>query len=438
MSKNYEQLYNDLKIECEQIKLDNDEICKEYELTIQMLTDSVNNFQKEKELYKIQISKLDKELKECKKEKESLMNKNKDKLIDIQDWNKENDKLKEEINKILGEKHLSKTKIISLENENDHYQNKLRQNEALIEDLSNQLESALEENITLQTEFEIYKQHNEEIIIRKEQEIKDAQNDISNKEKIIKRLNDKRASIRELKLKFQLTNDFNKEYQRNLTASVPMEYEDRKKENTDKKEQILKSQIIDENKELVTPLSNSTTKYPSKFMEIYRKSIGRGNNPFNKIVQKNENIKKVDDLANKISNVNIEDSLLMTKIPSGLSKVNTLKDDTFIEGDPNQNEKEEIDEDLNDNDNYNDNESTGSDKKCFEDLVICDEKDFTYIPIKKLMNEDKNKKDKKLVDNLKSMLALIQKRKEILINHQKMNNKKLEKLGFKIKFPQLV
>ena len=207
MSKNYQQLYNDLKIECEQIKQDNDEICKEYELTIQMLTDSVNNFQKEKELYKIQISKLDKELKECKKEKESLMNKNKDKLIDIQDWNKENDKLKEEINKILGEKHLSKTKIISLENENDHYQNKLRQNEALIEDLSNQLESALEENITLQTEFEIYKQHNEEIIIRKEQEIKDAQNDISNKEKIIKRLNDKRASIRELKLKFQLTND---------------------------------------------------------------------------------------------------------------------------------------------------------------------------------------------------------------------------------------
>ena len=435
MSINYEKLYNELKIECNQMKEDNDEICKEYELTIQMLSDSINKYQKEKESYQIKISNLENDLKKYEKEKESLINKNKDKILDIQDLTKTNDKLKEELNKILEEKHLTKTKIISLENANEHYESKLRQNEALIEDLSNQLESALEENITLQTEFEIYKQQNEEILIRKEQEIKDAQNDISNKEKIIKRLNDKRASIRELKLKFQLTNDFTKEYQRNLTASVPNTYEERTIEKSnDKKEQILKSQIIDEGKDLVTPLSNSTTKYPSKFMEIYRKSIGRGNNPFNKIVQKKESLKKVDDLTSKISNVNIDDNLLFSNIPGGLSKVNTLKDETFIEENPNQNGKEEIEEDLIDNDN----ESTGSDKKCFEDLVICDEKDFTFIPIQKLMNENKNKKDKKLVDNLKNMLALIQKRKEILINHQKMNNMKLEKLGYKIKYQQYV
>ncbi len=49
------------------------------------------------------------------------------------------------------------------------------------------------------------------------------------------------------------------------------------------------------------------------------------------------------------------------------------------------------------------------------------------------MNESKKIKNQKLVDNLKSMLTRIQKRKEILIKHQKDNNKKLEKMGFKVK-----
>ena len=61
--KNYEKLYNDLKAECEQTKLDNDEICKEYELTIQMLTESVNNFQKEKDTLQETISSMEKEIK---------------------------------------------------------------------------------------------------------------------------------------------------------------------------------------------------------------------------------------------------------------------------------------------------------------------------------------------------------------------------------------
>ena len=196
MSKNYEKLYNDLKVECDQIKADNDEICNEYEATIQMLSESIENFKKEKEMLQTKINNLDKEIKKYEKERENLINKNKEKILDIQNLNKINEKLKEEMKKISEENHLTKTKIISLENANDHYQNKLRQNEALIEDLTSQLESALEENITLQTEFELYKQQNEETLIRKDQEIKDIQNDLLNKEKIIKRLSDKSASIR--------------------------------------------------------------------------------------------------------------------------------------------------------------------------------------------------------------------------------------------------
>ena len=204
MSQNYEKLYNDLKAECEQIKNDNDEICKEYELTIQMLQIPLIIFRRKKIIYNLKYQIQKKKLKNTKKKKESITNKNKDKILEIQNLNKGNEKLKEEMNKILDEKHLTKAKIIALENDSDHFQNKLRQNDALIEDLTNQLESALKENITLQTEFELYKQKNEETLIRKDEEIKDIQNHLSNKEKTIKRLNDKRASIRELKQKFQI------------------------------------------------------------------------------------------------------------------------------------------------------------------------------------------------------------------------------------------
>ena len=65
-------------------------------------------------------------------------------------------------------------------------------------------------------------------------------------------------------------------------------------------------------------------------------------------------------------------------------------------------------------------------------MVICDEKVFNIIPIKKLMNENKKNRDKKLADNLRNMLARIQKRKEVLIKNQKNNNLKLAKLGYKL------
>jgi hypothetical protein len=424
MSQDYEKLYTDLKTEYEQMKTDNEEICKEYELTIQMLTDSVTNYQKEKDNFQSRISQLETEIKKYEKEKENLSNRNKDKIIDIQNLNKANEKLKKEIKEVLDEKHLTKTKIISLENANDHYQGKLRENEALIEDLTNQLESALEENITLQTEFEMYKQQNEEALIRKEQEIKDFKNDLINKEKIIQRLNDKRASIRDLKMKLQLPNEIMKQYRRQFTTLEGINENAKNKSNNVSSIENIKKEnsVIINNDKIITPLSNTTTKYPSKFMDIYRKSIGGGGLLINQVGDKKNNIRKSIDL---MEGINFDDELLVTKNSnSNILKVNTLKDDSIIEGEnEDKNEKDEIEDD-----------STDSEKKCFEDLVICEEKDFNIIPIKKLMSQSKKARNKKLADNLKSMLARIQKRKEALINHQKSNNKKFEKLGIKLRY----
>jgi len=59
MSQNFEELYNKLKQEFDQSKKDNDEICKEYESTIDMLSESVESFKKEKQSLEQKISKYD-------------------------------------------------------------------------------------------------------------------------------------------------------------------------------------------------------------------------------------------------------------------------------------------------------------------------------------------------------------------------------------------
>ncbi len=169
--EDFQTLYNSLRDEYTQALLDNEEICKEYESTIELLKDT---------------------LKKLNTEKEKLQVKNKEKLLDIQDLSRMNDKLKEDIKKIKEEKKLKETKIVFLENDNEHYQKKIRQFEAIIDDLNSQLESTLEENITLQTEFEVYKQTTSEELIRKDEELQDCKSDIINKEKIIQHLNIKK------------------------------------------------------------------------------------------------------------------------------------------------------------------------------------------------------------------------------------------------------
>jgi len=447
MSTDYEKKYNDLKEEYEQSKADNDEICKEYESTISFLTESIEPLKSEKTKLENQITQLKNEQKKYEKERETLISRNKDKISEIQNLNNQIEKLKAENKKVKEEKKVDKEKIISLETDNDHYQNEIRQNNDTIDDLNSQLESALEENITLQTEFELYKQHNEEALIRKEQEIKDFKNDIANKEKIIQRLNDKRNNIKELKQKLLLPQDVLKEYHRKMTNTM---YNDNIKNNSEKKklcetikrEKIYKSIEIQD--KMVTPLTEKNPQYPPKFMEIYRNSLRENdtNDDNNNINNQNNNIKSTsqDKLRNNLidlkKNINNKDGISVQKKNSKfvnnddnniLLSVKTLKEGSIngdlegIESDE-KNNKEENEEE----------ESMGSDKKCFEDLVICDEKDFNIIPIKKLMNENKKNRDKKLADNLKNMLVRIQKRRDVLMKNQKNNNIKLAKLGYKL------
>lgn len=437
MSEDYEKKYNDLKQEYDQSKLDNDEICNEYESTIKMLTDSLESIKTEKINLENQISLLEQDQKNFEKEKESLVSRNKEKISDMQNLNKQIEKLKSENKKMKEDKSLVKERIITLEKDNDHYQNQIRQDKALIDDLKDQLESALEENITLQTEFELYKQKNEETLIRKEQEIKDYKNDIINKEKIIQRLNDKRNNIKELKQKLLLPKELVDQYQRKMTNTIFKGSTNKdaleiiNPDELNKNDKINNSIIFYD--KMVTPLTETNPQYPPKFMEIYRKSLKEDdlNNLNNNMNNKdnNETLLKDDNINDNIliQNKNSEINNNNKDNDNPLLRLKTLKDSRVINP-----VMEGIETDEKNNKEENEEDDSVSDKKCFEDLVICDEKDFNIIPIKKLMNENKNNRDKKLADHLRNMLVRIQKRKDVLMKNQKNNNLKLAKLGYKL------
>ena len=424
MSQNFEELYTKLKEEFELSKKDNDEICKEYESTIEMLTESVESFKKEKLSLEQKLSKYEIDFKNIKKEKESLSSKNKDKISDIQNLTKQNDRLTNEVKRLKEEKALFDSKIVSLENDNEHCQNKIREYEALAEDLEKQLESALEENITLQTEFETYKQTTGEQLIRKEDEIRDIKNDLLNKDKFIKR--------------FKAREKFG-----NIMERIHKDIVDNK---TKEKRRFTVFQGL--------------TKEENDLMKL-QKNNNKGNLFYN---SSSENIKNNNSSNNnKINSVQTDNKSRNSMFMSGFGSLSRLN-----------NKKEELNKNVNKNsnnlqkkeNNYNNNKilqknfftdkkqmsqqideiSESSDKEEIKEnktikkinLEISKESQVEY----KNNNVNKNNKENELIklsdktkiekgiiiDDLQKMLDRIRKRKEKLVNTKKTNKQRIKNL----------
>ena len=424
MSQNFEELYTKLKEEFELSKKDNDEICKEYESTIEMLTESVESFKKEKISLEQKLSKCEVDFKNIKKEKESLSSKNKDKISDIQNLTKQNDRLTNEVKRLKEEKALFDSKIVSLENDNEHCQNKIREYEALAEDLEKQLESALEENITLQTEFETYKQTTGEQLIRKEDEIRDIKNDLLNKDKFIKR--------------FKAREKFG-----NIMERIHKDIVDNKAKE----------------KRRFT-VFQGLTKEENDLMKL-QKNNNKGNLFYN---SSSENIKNNNSSNNnKINSVQTDNKSRNSMFMSGFGSLSRLN-----------NKKEELNKNINKNsnnlqkkeNNYNNNKilqknfftdkkqmsqqideiSESSDKEEIKEnktikkinLEISKESQVEY----KNNNVNKNNKENELIklsdktkiekgiiiDDLQKMLDRIRKRKEKLVNTKKTNKQRIKNL----------
>ena len=424
MSQNFEELYTKLKEEFELSKKDNDEICKEYESTIEMLTESVESFKKEKLSLEQKLSKYEIDFKNIKKEKESLSSKNKDKISDIQNLTKQNDRLTNEVKRLKEEKALFDSKIVSLENDNEHCQNKIREYEALAEDLEKQLESALEENITLQTEFETYKQTTGEQLIRKEDEIRDIKNDLLNKDKFIKR--------------FKAREKFG-----NIMERIHKDIVDNK---TKEKRRFTVFQGL--------------TKEENDLMKL-QKNNNKGNLFYN---SSSENIKNNNSSNNnKINSLQTDNKSRNSMFMSGFGSLSRLN-----------NKKEELNKNINKNsnnlqkkeNNYNNNKilqknfftdkkqmsqqideiSESSDKEEIKEnktikkinLEISKESQIEY----KNNNINKNNKENELIklsdktktekgiiiDDLQKMFDRIRKRKEKLVNTKKTNKQRIKNL----------
>ena len=423
MSQNFEELYTKLKEEFELSKKDNDEICKEYESTIEMLTESVESFKKEKISLEQKLSKYEIDFKNIKKEKESLSSKNKDKISDIQNLTKQNDRLTNEVKRLKEEKALFDSKIVSLENDNEHCQNKIREYEALAEDLEKQLESALEENITLQTEFETYKQTTGEQLIRKEDEIRDIKNDLLNKDKFIKRFKarEKFGNIMERIHKDIVDNKAKEKRRFTVFQGLTKEENDLMKLQKNNKGNLfynsssenIKNNNNSNNNKINSVLTDNQSRN-SMFMSGFG-SLSRLNNKkeeLNKNINKNSN-----NLQKKENNYN-NNKILQKNFFTDKKQMSQQIDEISESSD-----KEEIKENK-------------TIKKI--NLEISKESQIEY----KNNNVNKNNKENELIklsdktkiekgiiiDDLQKMLDRIRKRKEKLVNTKKTNKQRIKNL----------
>ncbi len=437
MSQNFEELYNKLKEEFESSKKDNDEICKEYESTIEMLTESVENFKKEKETLEKKLSKLEQEQKNFTKEKENLMNKNNDKIIDIQNLNKQNDRLIKEVKKLKEEKNLFDTKIVSLENDNEHFQNKVREYEVLTEDLENQLETALEENITLQTEFETYKQTVGDELLRKDDEIREIKNDLNNKEKIIQKMErlNNAIFVKNIQKDFKEEENVNATRRRRFTilpgaggrGNMALKAFERKlSSNIDKKDESSDVSIKQTKtfKEMNNNLNNNMRARNSVFVS------GFGN--LSRLVKQKEELNKkvIIEETNKKENKMNKDKDKEKLNKSFLNNKSILAEEKI-------DEKSEKSESSDSETEKKEEEKEKEKEKKFNNLKICPEKKFDLTSIENNNNNKNNGtippfrisgNEQAIIEKLQNILLRIQKRKVLLIDKRNANRERMKKL----------
>ena len=423
--KNYESLYNNLKEEYEQSQKDNDEICKEYESTIQLLTESVESLKKEKKDWQLKLTKIENEQKAFKKEKDTLIKKNKDKMIDIQCLSEQNDKLNELIRKLKEEKSIFDTKIVTMENDIDHYENKIREYEDFIDELKAQLEDALEENITLQTEFETYKLNTGDQLLRKDEELREIRNDMTNKEKLLQRFTKPTDRFNIQKLQEKLSNDKNiVRFKRRYTISqknIDLKFRNSKKHKT--RIGGNEEDNIDNKKDKTKNKANKNDLNVILEVNDYKKA-------FTTTKQKQNEEEDSNNNPNNISNSNIGISYQNSQknIPQILSfnDDNDESNDNIVKDEKNEKINEEQESKI------NETKVTGLTsiiKKQFGELVICKENKLYVNPFVKNFLTKEQIKEFRI--SLRNMLIRIKQRKNNL-NEKKISiNEKLEKMGFR-------
>ncbi len=224
------------------------------------------------------------------------------------------DKLEKNIEKFMEEKSKLEKRIVTLENDNDDYINKIRELDSWSDELRRKLDATLEENIMQNNEFETLKSEMEEIIQRLKEELQDAKNEINSKNTIIERMTNQRDLL--------VRSACNEEYDHlNTGKSIKNSYSsknmNRKKFNSFGD---IFSSLANDEKKLRVAIINDQEKIPNKFMESYSKSCLKLENRN----QNQQNVEKIEG-RNSILFNNLEIEPSSTSICNLNSNVNIEK-----------------------------------------------------------------------------------------------------------------
>lgn len=453
-SKNFEQLYYSLKEEYDQMQKDNNEIYKEYESTIQMLTDSIKELQNQRNIMAKNLSNLE-------KEKENLQNKNRDKINDIQELNKQNEKLIQEMKKIKEDKKAEDTKIIILENDSEYFQKLIRQNEAIIDELNIKMEEVLEDNITMQTEYEIYKQIMTEKLMRKEDELKEIKNDMFSKELMIKKLkiNNKDNILIKNKLSNKKSKNGNSNNKKNI-SKINHSYDysrdnnfsfsftkEKLPLNSNKKNDS--SFKINGNKAFIPLLSllncikESAKKIGLKFTKSDSlKNDEKNNSNSLRTPSKNKIKKNTTNCQNYSSRITLkksnEDIYEFKQINKFVLDTNSNGDNDYLRNDETTADLSAFKKGNEDSSNFSlciDNDFSSNivsnEKKCNDKIIICQKKNIDVEPFKNVFLK-KLLKTKKLSHNMEKLMNFNYPKGKKISTYGKWNPK-IEKIGYRLK-----
>ena len=155
-----------------------DEICQEYEDTIQILSESLEKFKSENTKLSTEKETMKKDQDKLIKELENAREKNKDKIKDIEILNNKLEELQSQFKAINNKELKLKSQVVHLENDNDHYLNRIHQYEEEVTDLKDNLENATENLIMAQKDFEDYKAQKEEELERLKSKLQEEQNNV--------------------------------------------------------------------------------------------------------------------------------------------------------------------------------------------------------------------------------------------------------------------
>ena len=331
---------------------DRDDLLNQYKMKIQELSELCERLKNEN--------------KKINKEMENFKEKTIDKIKDLEFLNIQYDKLKKE-NEILKEELGQKANSGS--------------QSAIIAELKNKLNSTLEENINLQTDYENYKNLTEQSLLKKENEIDELKNDLISKDKMIEQITKHRD--------FLLTTLYNAQDAPNSNTNLT-------KYNS---MQIFKGQ---------------NKKIPGNFINLYSKSF-------------------LDNMNN--TSVNGEDS---KQIMSMQSK----EEFSFNKGYKNYSDKANVVNNTNGSGDNDDEKDFLQKKLAMELTNILEERrnyilntmmteNFAFDIISEVNNKGNKSTNKlqemKLIKNIDEILLKIQQKKEKMIKHKNYLISKYEK-----------